>query len=232
MEARAQARYVRVTPMKARRVIDLIRGMQAGDAQDVLRFAPQAASEPVGKVLASAIANATNNHGMQARDLVIAQAFVDEGPTLKRIRPRAQGRAYRVGKRTSHITVVVSDGVVIEQEVRPAKAKAATPPAPKTAEEPAKKSTAKKSTAKKTPDTSAAKKTSEQKSAETSTAKKSTAKKSTAKKSTTKSTAKKSTTKSAAKKLTTKSTAKKLTTKKSTAKKSTTKKTTAKKEEG
>ena len=229
MEARAQARYVRVTPMKARRVIDLIRGMQAGDAQDVLRFAPQAASEPVGKVLASAIANATNNHGMQARDLVIAQAFVDEGPTLKRIRPRAQGRAYRVGKRTSHITVVVSDGVVIEQEVRPAKVKAATPPAPKTAEEPAKKSTAKKSTAKKstakkTSDTSAAKKTSEQKSAEKSTAKKSTAKKSTAKKSTTKSTAKKSTTK--------KSTAKKTTTKKSTAKKSTTKKTTAKKEEG
>ena len=243
MEARAQARYVRVTPMKARRVIDLIRGMQAGDAQDVLRFAPQAASEPVGKVLASAIANATNNHGMQARDLVIAQAFVDEGPTLKRIRPRAQGRAYRVGKRTSHITVVVSDGVVIEQDVRPAKAKAATPPAPKTVEELAEK----KTTAKKTSDTSAAKKTSEQKSAEKSTAKKSTtkkstakkstekstAKKSTAKKSTTKSTAKKSTTKSTAKKSTTKkSTAKKTTTKKSTAKKSTTKKTTAKKEEG
>ena len=170
MEARAQARYVRVTPMKARRVIDLIRGMQAGDAQDVLRFAPQAASEPVGKVLASAIANAANNHGMQARDLVIAQAFVDQGPTLKRIRPRAQGRADRVGKRTSHITVVVSDGVVIEQDVRPAKAKATTPAAPKTAEEPAEKTTAKKSTAKK------------------STAKKSTAKKSTAKRSTTKKT--------------------------------------------
>ena len=209
MEARAQARYVRVTPMKARRVIDLIRGMQAGDAQDVLRFAPQAASEPVGKVLASAIANATNNHGMQARDLVIAQAFVDEGPTLKRIRPRAQGRAYRVGKRTSHITVVVSDGVVIEQDVRPAKAKAATPPAPKTDEEPAEKSTAKKSTAKKTSEKSTAKKTTE----------KSTAKKTTTKKSTEKSTAKKTT-------------AKKTTTKKSTAKKSTTKKTTAKKEEG
>ena len=219
MEARAQARYVRVTPMKARRVIDLIRGMQAGDAQDVLRFAPQAASEPVGKVLASAIANATNNHGMQARDLVIAQAFVDEGPTLKRIRPRAQGRAYRVGKRTSHITVVVSDGVVIEQDVRPAKAKAATPPAPKTDEEPAEKSTAKKSTAKKTSEKSTAKKTTE----------KSTAKKTTEKKSTEKSTAKKTTTK--------KSTAKKTTTKKSTAKKTTTKKTTtkkttAKKEEG
>jgi len=224
MEARAQARYVRVTPMKARRVIDLIRGMQAGDAQDVLRFAPQAASEPVGKVLASAIANATNNHGMQARDLVIAQAFVDEGPTLKRIRPRAQGRAYRVGKRTSHITVVVSDGVVIEQDVRPAKAKAATPPAPKTDEEPAEKSTAKKSTAKK----STAKKSTAKKTSEKSTAKKTT-KKSTAKKTT----EKKSTEKSAAKKTSAKkTTAKKATTKKSTAKKSTTKKTTAKKEEG
>ncbi|NDH13708.1 MAG: 50S ribosomal protein L22 [Actinobacteria bacterium] len=205
MEARAQARYVRVTPMKARRVIDLIRGMQAGDAQDVLRFAPQAASEPVGKVLASAIANATNNHGMQARDLVIAQAFVDEGPTLKRIRPRAQGRAYRVGKRTSHITVVVSDGVVIEQDVRPAKAKAATPPAPKTADESAeKKATEKKTTEKKTSDTSTAKKSTTKKTTEKSAAKKSTAKKST----------------------------EKSTTKKSTAKKSTTKKTTAKKEEG
>ncbi len=219
MEARAQARYVRVTPMKARRVIDLIRGMQAGDAQDVLRFAPQAASEPVGKVLASAIANATNNHGMQARDLVIAQAFVDEGPTLKRIRPRAQGRAYRVGKRTSHITVVVSDGVVIEQDVRPAKAKAATPPAPKTDEEPAEKSTAKKTTEKK----STAKKTSE----------KSTAKKTTEKSTAKKTTEKKSTEKSAAKKTSAKkSTTKKSTAKKTTTKKTTTKKTTAKKEEG
>jgi len=219
MEARAQARYVRVTPMKARRVIDLIRGMQAGDAQDVLRFAPQAASEPVGKVLASAIANATNNHGMQARDLVIAQAFVDEGPTLKRIRPRAQGRAYRVGKRTSHITVIVSDGVVIEQDVRPAKAKAATPPAPKTDEEPAEKSAAKKTTEKK----STAKKTSEKSTAKKTT-EKSTAKKTTTKKSTKKSTAKKSTAK--------KTTTKKSTAKKTTTKKTTTKKTTAKKEEG
>ena len=107
MEARAQARYVRVTPMKARRVIDLIRGMQAADAQAVLRFAPQAASEPVGKVLASAIANATNNHGMDARELVVSEAYVDEGPTMKRIRPRAQGRAGRILKRTSHIPIVV-----------------------------------------------------------------------------------------------------------------------------
>jgi len=109
MEARAQARNVRVSPMKARRVVDLIRGMGAEDALVTLQFAPQAASEPVGKVLASAVANAVNNHQMQAQDLVVAAAFVDEGPTQKRIRPRAQGRAYRVRKRTSHITVIVSD---------------------------------------------------------------------------------------------------------------------------
>jgi large subunit ribosomal protein L22 len=119
MEARAQARYVRVTPMKARRVINLIRGMNAADAQAVLTFAPQAASEPIGKVLASAIANATNNHAMDSRGLVVSEAFVDEGPTMKRIRPRAQGRAYRVRKRSSHITVIVSDGAVI---IKPAKA--------------------------------------------------------------------------------------------------------------
>jgi large subunit ribosomal protein L22 len=107
MEARAQARYVRVTPMKARRVVDLIRGLPASDAQAVLRFAPQAASEPVGKVLDSAIANATNNHNLDASTLVVAQAYVDEGPTMKRFRPRAQGRAYRIRKRTSHITVVL-----------------------------------------------------------------------------------------------------------------------------
>ncbi|HAN70534.1 MAG TPA: 50S ribosomal protein L22 [Actinobacteria bacterium] len=116
MEARAQARYVRVTPMKARRVIDLIRGMNAADAQAMLRFAPQAASEPIGKVLDSAIANATNNHAMDARTLVVSQAYVDEGPTMKRIRPRAQGRAYRIRKRSSHITVIVSDGVPAEQK--------------------------------------------------------------------------------------------------------------------
>jgi len=213
MEARAQARFVRVTPMKARRVIDLIRGMQANDAQDVLRFAPQAASEPVGKVLASAIANATNNHGMDARDLVIAQAFVDEGPTLKRIRPRAQGRAYRVGKRTSHITVIVSDGTTVIEALPAPKAKAATPPAPASDEsssETAKDSAAKKSTAKKTT----------KKAAEKSTAKKST------KKAAEKSTAKKTTKKAAEK-----STAKKTTAKKSTAKKTTKKTTTAKEED-
>jgi len=107
MEARAQARYVRVTPMKARRVVDLIRGLPAADAQAVLRFAPQAASEPVGKVLDSAIANAEHNNNLDPRTLVVSEAYVDEGPTLKRFRPRAQGRAYRIRKRTSHIIVVV-----------------------------------------------------------------------------------------------------------------------------
>ncbi|WP_370148621.1 50S ribosomal protein L22 [Streptacidiphilus sp. EB129] len=109
MEARAQARYIRVTPMKARRVVDLIRGMNATEAQAVLRFAPQAASVPVGKVLDSAIANAVHNYNHNnVESLYVAEAFVDEGPTLKRFRPRAQGRAYRIRKRTSHITVVLA----------------------------------------------------------------------------------------------------------------------------
>lgn len=106
--AQAKARYVRVTPMKARRVIDLIRGRRAEEALAILQFASQSASEPVRKVLASAVANAENNERLDRGDLVVTEAFVDEGPTLKRFRPRAQGRAYRIRKRTSHITVVVS----------------------------------------------------------------------------------------------------------------------------
>jgi large subunit ribosomal protein L22 len=109
MEARAMARYVRVTPRKARRVVDLIRGMPADQAQATLTFAPQSASDPIGKVLASAIANAAHNSHLDARSLVVSRAWVDEGPTLKRFRPRAQGRGYRINKRTSHITVIVSD---------------------------------------------------------------------------------------------------------------------------
>jgi large subunit ribosomal protein L22 len=103
------ARYVRVTPRKARRVVDLIRGMPADQAQATLTFAPQSASDPIGKVLASAIANAGHNSHVDARSLVVSRAWVDEGPTLKRFRPRAQGRGYRINKRTSHITVIVSD---------------------------------------------------------------------------------------------------------------------------
>ena len=166
MEARAQARYVRVTPMKARRVIDLIRGMKAADAQAVLTFAPQAASEPIGKVLASAIANATNNPAMDARSLVVTEAFVDEGPTMKRIRPRAQGRAYRIRKRSSHITVVVSDGTEkMTVKAAPAKKPAADKPAeaPAAKKAAAKKAPAKKAPAKKAADAPAAKKTAAEK---------------------------------------------------------------------
>jgi large subunit ribosomal protein L22 len=111
--ARAQARFVHVTPMKARRVVDLVRGVQADRALAILRFAPQSASEPVYKVLASAVANARHTAEREGRrldieDLLVQQAYVDEGPTMKRFRPRAQGRAYRVRKRTCHITVVVA----------------------------------------------------------------------------------------------------------------------------
>lgn len=106
--ALAQVRYLRMTPTKCRRVIDLVRGMDVQEALDQLRFQPQAASEPVAKVIASAAANAENNAQLDRSSLYISQAYVDEGPTLKRFRPRAQGRAYRIRKRTSHITVVVS----------------------------------------------------------------------------------------------------------------------------
>jgi large subunit ribosomal protein L22 len=93
--------------MKVRRVIELIKGRNASEALAVLQFAPQAASEPVAKVLASAMANAENNLSLDPDTLWVAVAYVDEGPTLKRFRPRAQGRAYRIRKRTSHITIEV-----------------------------------------------------------------------------------------------------------------------------
>ena len=109
----AKARFVHVSASKARRVIDLVRGKSVTDALDILRWAPQAASEPVAKVIASAAANAQNNEGLDPSTLVVATVYADEGPTAKRIRPRAQGRAFRIRKRTSHITVIV--------ESRPAK---------------------------------------------------------------------------------------------------------------
>ncbi|WP_018601837.1 50S ribosomal protein L22 [Mycobacterium sp. 155] len=105
--ATAKARFVRISPTKARRVIDLVRGKSVEEALDILRWAPQAASEPVAKVIASAAANAQNNEGLDPTTLVVATVYADEGPTAKRIRPRAQGRAFRIRKRTSHITVIV-----------------------------------------------------------------------------------------------------------------------------
>ena len=103
----AIARHVRMSPTKVRRVIDVVRGMDVDEALAVLKFAPQAASEPVYKVVASAAANAEHTETLRIADLFISQAFVDEGVTLRRIRPRAKGSASRILKRASHITVVV-----------------------------------------------------------------------------------------------------------------------------
>ncbi|CAA9367674.1 MAG: LSU ribosomal protein L22p (L17e) [uncultured Nocardioidaceae bacterium] len=103
----AVGRYVRVTPMKARRVVEMVRGAQVDDALATLRFAPQAAADVVAKLVESAVANATTTEDLERNSLVVSKAMVDEGPTLKRFRPRAQGRATRILKRTSHITVVV-----------------------------------------------------------------------------------------------------------------------------
>ncbi|WP_124726406.1 50S ribosomal protein L22 [Staphylospora marina] len=109
MEAKATARYVRISPRKARLVIDLIRGKSVAEAFSILRFTPKAASPVIEKVLKSAVANAEHNHNLNASGLVVKKAYVDEGPTLKRYQPRARGQAYEILKRTSHITVVVGE---------------------------------------------------------------------------------------------------------------------------
>jgi len=165
----AKARFVHVSASKARRVIDLVRGKSVSDALDILRWAPQSASEPVAKVIASAAANAQNNEGLDPATLVVATVYADEGPTAKRIRPRAQGRAFRIRKRTSHITVIVesrpsreerggaSAGSARARRAQGSKAAAAKKaPATKAAAEttapdkaPAKKAPAKKAPAKK-----------------------------------------------------------------------------------
>lgn len=107
--AKAVAKTVRIAPRKARIVIDLIRGKQVGEAIAILKYTPRSASPIIEKVLKSAIANAEHNYDLDINKLVVEEAFVDEGPTLKRFRPRAQGRASAINKRTSHITVVVSE---------------------------------------------------------------------------------------------------------------------------
>ena len=108
MEVRAQARYVRVSPRKARIVVDLVRGKSVAQAQEILRFTNRGIAETVEKVLHSAVANAEPNNHLRAESLVVKKAYVDEGPTMKRIRPRAKGSAARIRKRTSHITIVVA----------------------------------------------------------------------------------------------------------------------------
>jgi large subunit ribosomal protein L22 len=187
----AKARFVRVSASKARRVIDLVRGKTVSEALDILRWAPQQASEPVAKVIASAAANAQNNDGLDPSTLVVATIHADEGPTAKRIRPRAQGRAFRIRKRTSHITVVVesrtargeragqSASSTRSRRAQGSKAAAGKAPAKKA---PATKATAEKATAEKAPAKAAAKKaTAEKATAEKAPAKKA-AKKAPAKK--------------------------------------------------
>jgi large subunit ribosomal protein L22 len=192
-EAIATARFIRMSPTKARQVVDLIRGRHVEDARRVLQFTPRGASPVVGKVLESAIANAEHNRGLPGDELVVARAWVDEGPTLKRFRPRAQGRATRIRKRTCHISVVVGrpaelslpERPATKQTVRRVRKDTAGKPAPKAsattaseATEAAPPKTSKKTTAKKTTAKSTAKKTTAKKTA----AKKTTEKKSTKKK--------------------------------------------------
>lgn len=109
MQATAHARYIRIAPRKVKLVIDLIRGKHVGDAIAILRHTPKAASPVLEKLLNSAIANAEHNYSLDPESLIIKEAYVNQGPTLKRFRPRAQGRASRINKRTSHITLVVSE---------------------------------------------------------------------------------------------------------------------------
>jgi large subunit ribosomal protein L22 len=183
-EARATAKFIRISPTKARQVIDLIRGRHVEDARRVLAYTSRAASDPVAKVLESAIANAEHNRALPADELIVTRTWVDEGPTLRRFRPRALGRATRIRKRTCHISVVVG---------RPRDEELYGEGAPEVEEErPRRKSTRKKSTARKTTE---AKKTTRKSTAKKTTAKKTTAKKTTAKKTTAKKTTRKKTTK-------------------------------------
>jgi len=108
MEVKAVARFVRVSPRKARVVVDQVRGKSVEQAREILAFTTRAVAEDVEKVLNSAVANAEHNNHLRADNLVVKAAFVDEGPTLKRIRPRAKGSASRIRKRTSHITIIVA----------------------------------------------------------------------------------------------------------------------------
>jgi large subunit ribosomal protein L22 len=181
-EARATARFIRISPTKARQVVDLIRGRHIEDARRVLQFTPRGPSETVLKVLNSAVANAEHNRGLAADELIVSRAWVDEGPTLRRFRPRAMGRATRVRKRTCHISVVVGRLEEFIPVLEPVKEKRTrkTEAETETAAAPKKKTSRKKTTAKKTTAKSTAKKTTAKKT----TAKKTTAKKTTAKKTT------------------------------------------------
>ena len=107
--ATAKATYIRIAPRKVQIVLDLIRNQPADKAMVILKYTPKAACEPLMKLLKSAIANAENNNNMDVSKLYVAECSVSQGPTLKRIRPRAQGRAFRINKKTSHITLVLKE---------------------------------------------------------------------------------------------------------------------------
>lgn len=109
MEAKAHAKYIRMSPRKIRAILDLIRGKNVGEALAITKHTPRAAAPVVEKVLKSAMANAENNHGMDVSKLYVAETYADLGPTLKRFRPRAHGRGYRILKRSSHVTVVLRE---------------------------------------------------------------------------------------------------------------------------
>ena len=109
MEAKAIARHIRIAPRKVRVVIDLIRGKNIGEAYAILKYTPKVGAEVLLKVLQSAIANAENNNDMNSDKLYVAAAYVDQGPTLKRIHPRSRGQAFKILKRSSHVTVVVKE---------------------------------------------------------------------------------------------------------------------------
>ncbi len=109
MEAKAVAKQVRVSPRKARLVIDLVRGKEIGEAIGILKNTPNKAAKVIEKVLTSAVANAENNHGMIADELYVSEAYIDEGPTMKRYKPRAMGQASPINKRTSHVTIKVAE---------------------------------------------------------------------------------------------------------------------------
>ena len=153
--ATAKARFVRVSPTKARRVIDLVRGKPVAEALDILRWAPQAASEPVAKAIASAAANAQNNNRLDPSTLVVATVYADDGPTFKRIKPRAQGRAFRIRRRSSHITVIVESRPRREEQAGRSATAARARRAQASKAAAAKGAPAKKAPAKKAPATSA-----------------------------------------------------------------------------
>ena len=110
MKVSARARFIRQSPYKVRRVLDLVRGLPVPEAREVLQFTNRRAADPIAKVLESAVANASHNHSLDDGELAIVEAFAAEGPTLKRYKPRARGRATQILKRPAHITIVVGDG--------------------------------------------------------------------------------------------------------------------------